>query len=206
MRHTAQTFWMDDGGFLISAELVLVATILVLGVVVGLVQLQGSLIAELNDVACAIGALNQSYAIAGTRTFKGGHNIFTSGSFFKDTWDDCDCNFLGSFFCTGPVCGEGGFCGIAGWGGGVGTGWGGGGMVGGTCGGYLAPATPDTCAVLSAPATAAPDAICSPNVCSPNVAYPPGSVTPPMIVPQGAAPNPMNLPGPYLPPTTTPPK
>ena len=51
----------DEAGFIVSAELVLVATLLVIGLIVGLSSIQHAVVAELNDVADAIGKLNQSY-------------------------------------------------------------------------------------------------------------------------------------------------
>lgn len=89
----ARQFLNDEAGFIVSAELILVATLLVIGLVVGLSELQHSIVQELNDVGEAIGKLNQSYAFGGFSAKKGaGHGSFTNGSFFIDTADDCDCN------------------------------------------------------------------------------------------------------------------
>ena len=43
--------WADEAGFIISAELVLVATILVIGLIVGMVSLRNQVVEELVDVA-----------------------------------------------------------------------------------------------------------------------------------------------------------
>ena len=40
-----KTLWNDECGVILSAELVLIATILVLGMIVGLVELQCSIVA-----------------------------------------------------------------------------------------------------------------------------------------------------------------
>jgi hypothetical protein len=91
-------FWRDEAGFIISAELVLVATILVIGLIVGMSELQHSIVGELNDVGEAIGKLNQSYAFTGFSARKGGGGggfgikSFTNGSFFIDHAENCDCN------------------------------------------------------------------------------------------------------------------
>ena len=98
-----RNFWNDECGFIISAELVLVATILILGMMVGLVQLQASVIAELNDVACAIGSLNQGFTLFMPSTTKGGHVIGLNGSSFEDNIDECDCRQCQSLFCNAPV-------------------------------------------------------------------------------------------------------
>ncbi len=83
----------DEAGFIISAELVLVATILVIGLIVGLSEIQHAVVAELNDVGDAIGKLNQSYSFNGfskRNNTKQGVGAFTRGSSFEDTMDECD--------------------------------------------------------------------------------------------------------------------
>jgi len=83
----------DEAGFIISAELVLVATLLVIGLIVGLSEVQHAVVSELNDVADAIGELNQSYSFSGfhKRDFGRVHAV-TYGSDFEDQRDDCDNN------------------------------------------------------------------------------------------------------------------
>jgi hypothetical protein len=83
----------DEHGFIISAELVLVLTIAVLGMVVGLTAVRDSITEELNDLAHAFGAINQSYNYNGLK--KKARNCdfhaFVAGSGFNDRADDCDC-------------------------------------------------------------------------------------------------------------------
>jgi hypothetical protein len=57
--------WSDESGFVVSTELVLVATILVLSLVVGMKKISSQVLAEMSDVANAIGFLNQGYSFAG---------------------------------------------------------------------------------------------------------------------------------------------
>jgi len=52
----------DDRGFVVSSELILVATIAVIGCLVGLAAYRDSITQELGDAAAAVGALNQSYS------------------------------------------------------------------------------------------------------------------------------------------------
>lgn len=96
----------DEAGFIISAELVLVATILVIGMIVGLSELQHAVVQELNDVGDAIGNLNQSYSFGGFLALKNqgapGVKAFTRGSVFADQADECD-NDQCSIACDGPV-------------------------------------------------------------------------------------------------------
>ncbi len=90
-----QQLMRDEAGFIVSAELVLVATILVIGMIVGLSEVQHAVVSELNDVGDAIGNLNQSYAFTGFSAFKTtgrGLKAFTNGSFFVDFGDECDNN------------------------------------------------------------------------------------------------------------------
>ncbi|MCA9032517.1 MAG: hypothetical protein KDA66_16995 [Planctomycetaceae bacterium] len=93
----------DEAGFIVSAELVLVATILVIGLIVGLSEVQHAVNSELNDVAEAIGCLNQSYSFSGF-TKRDGRDVhaFTRGSAFADLQDDCDNNQC-DIACDRPV-------------------------------------------------------------------------------------------------------
>jgi hypothetical protein len=78
--------WSDDAGFIVSAELVLVATILVIGMIVGLTSLRNQIVEELVDVGQAIGSMSQSYALAGVS--KCGV-AWTDGSSYSDKVDFC---------------------------------------------------------------------------------------------------------------------
>lgn len=79
----------DDAGFIVSAELVLVSTITVIGLVVGLAEVNNGVIEELEDVGSAIGAVNQSYHVSG----HSGHKACTYGFSFRDKYDNCDGEF-----------------------------------------------------------------------------------------------------------------
>lgn len=78
--------WNDEAGFIVSAELVLIATILVLGMIVGLVSVRDQVVQELGDIALAFGRINQSYSFSGIT----GHTSSTSGSSLDDAPDYCD--------------------------------------------------------------------------------------------------------------------
>jgi hypothetical protein len=86
--------WNDEAGFIISAELVLVATLLVIGLIVGMSEVQHAINGELCDVGEAIGALNQGYFFTGFRSFKhdGSVKARSEGSRFDDEADECDGN------------------------------------------------------------------------------------------------------------------
>ncbi|MGO8752005.1 MAG: hypothetical protein ACLQNE_39185 [Thermoguttaceae bacterium] len=59
--------WADEAGFIVSAELCLVATILVLGMIVGLCTLRNQVVQELIAVGEAIGSVNTSFVICGVK-------------------------------------------------------------------------------------------------------------------------------------------
>ena len=92
-----RNFWNDESGFLVSAELILIATIMVIGLIVGMVEIQYAVVGELNDVSEAIGSMVQSFSTTGFTSIKsapgnGGIKAQTFGSNFFDTVDQCDGN------------------------------------------------------------------------------------------------------------------
>ncbi len=58
--------WNDDcGSTLVTSEILFLFTILVLGIITGLVALRQAVIVELTETAQALMALNQSYSFSG---------------------------------------------------------------------------------------------------------------------------------------------
>ena len=91
--------YLDDSGFIISAELVLVMTIGVLAMVVGLTAVRDAVVHELNDVSHAIGAVSQSYTVTGLEKSRGGWghcdaHARIDGFGFNDNTDECDCKVI----------------------------------------------------------------------------------------------------------------
>lgn len=80
--------WKDEAGFVVSTELVLIATILVIGMVVGLATVRNAVVQELGDVAKAIGNINQSFMYTGVAGRE--DTSQTAGSDFVDETDFCD--------------------------------------------------------------------------------------------------------------------
>lgn len=78
--------WNEDEGAILSAELVLFGTILVIGMITGLSSVQTAVVTELGDLANAVGAVNQSYSYGGVL----GHHAQTPGSIWNDGVDTCD--------------------------------------------------------------------------------------------------------------------
>lgn len=86
----------DDAGFVVSAELVLILTIGVLGMVVGLAAVRDAVVNELNDLSHAFGAVNQSYSVTGLRKARWCDDVhaWVAGFGFRDASDECDCNVI----------------------------------------------------------------------------------------------------------------
>lgn len=74
-------------GFIVSAELIFIVTILVIGLIVGWVAIRNAVVAELHDVSEAIGAVNQSFQFTGTNGEPGVPAALTAGSNFDDAPD-----------------------------------------------------------------------------------------------------------------------
>ncbi len=90
-----KSLWNDEAGVILSAELVLIATILVLGMIVGLVELQTAVVTELGDLATSFGALDQSFNTSGFRSTGNGHKkSATYGANVIDVSDSCDCDAI----------------------------------------------------------------------------------------------------------------
>jgi Flp pilus assembly pilin Flp len=98
----------DESGAVIAAELVLVLTIVVIGVIVGLSEVAVAINTELNDISNAIGALDQSFFFTGFHADDDKEKSMTGGSLFEDAHDDCDDNDSCDIVCgppDDPTCG-----------------------------------------------------------------------------------------------------
>ena len=85
--------WTEETGAILSSEVMLVSSILVIGVICGLGSLRDSVTTELADLAQALGNVNQSYSYSGTQ----GHHTFNGGGQFVDNTDFCDIADLTTF-------------------------------------------------------------------------------------------------------------
>jgi len=63
-----KSLWRDSTGFVLSSELILIATIVILSMIVGLSEVSLAINAELNDVANGFGAVNQSWSGNGSQS------------------------------------------------------------------------------------------------------------------------------------------
>ncbi|WP_010582632.1 hypothetical protein [Schlesneria paludicola] len=85
----------DESGFILSAEIVIILTVAILGMVVGLVNLQNALLGEFADLSMAFQSLNQSYSTPsyrGCMKWWGGRTSWVAGSTFIDIYDGCVSN------------------------------------------------------------------------------------------------------------------
>ncbi len=86
MTTTLRALFNDEAGFIVSAELILVATVGVIALVVGLAEVSYNVSEELEDVGTAVGKVSQSYEVSGTS----GHKARFFGSSYRDQADFCD--------------------------------------------------------------------------------------------------------------------
>ena len=86
MRKLMSQLWNDEAGFVISSELIFVATLLVIGMITGLTTIRDQVLGELGDVADAVSEFDQSYSISAVTA----HASSTSGAIFADGEDFCE--------------------------------------------------------------------------------------------------------------------
>jgi len=92
-------FFNDEAGFVLSAEMIIIATLTIGAAVIGAAAVRDSIVNEYDDVADSIGALDQSWRIRDVVVDGDGASNFdsaqdhggASGSGFNDNRDDCDC-------------------------------------------------------------------------------------------------------------------
>src|SRR5262245_56677553 len=65
MTKLLKNLWKDDAGAILAAEYLFIATILVIGIIVGLASVRDAVNSELAELANAYLALSQGYVISG---------------------------------------------------------------------------------------------------------------------------------------------
>ncbi len=86
MKTAVAQLWNHEDGAIISAEIIIIMTVLVIGLIVGVKSVRDAVVTELADVGQAISNLTQSFFYSGVE----GHGVATTGSFFEDLTDFCD--------------------------------------------------------------------------------------------------------------------
>lgn len=86
----------DENGFIVSAELMLVVTLMFCAAAVGWASVRDALVNELNDVSHAIGAVSQTYNVTGFQKAKdtGKPHAMCTGFGFNDDADEWDCKII----------------------------------------------------------------------------------------------------------------
>ncbi len=104
-----RAIWKDEGGAIVSIEMVIIITVAVLALIVGWSEVAVAVNSELDDISNAVGKLNQTYQYVG---FGSPINVIKLknqylGSAFNDAADDCDsCSGTSAIVCalgTGPT-------------------------------------------------------------------------------------------------------
>jgi hypothetical protein len=80
------TLWKDDCGAILSTEMVLIGSVVLLGVVAGLATVRDAVTTELANFGGSISNLDQSFVLHGTRS----HSAATAGTRFVDAADSGD--------------------------------------------------------------------------------------------------------------------
>jgi Flp pilus assembly pilin Flp len=86
MKAIGVQLWRDEAGFVVSTELIFVATIVVIGLITGLATVRDQVATELADVADAVSELDQSFSYAAVTASVGS----VAGSSFSDQPDFCE--------------------------------------------------------------------------------------------------------------------
>jgi len=94
LKRVADRLWNDDAGALIAMEFLFIATILVIGIIVGLAGVRDAIVTELTELGNAILSLSQGFTIAGMT----GCCSSTDGSQAIDTP-----GLLPEPLCNGPI-------------------------------------------------------------------------------------------------------
>jgi hypothetical protein len=93
VKRLASCLWRDEHGVILSTEIVIIGSVLVIGLITGMTSLQQAVNGELQDLAGAIGSLDQSYCFAGqsaTCRYSGCSKACIAGSSWRDCEDRCD--------------------------------------------------------------------------------------------------------------------
>jgi hypothetical protein len=78
--------WQDQGGAVVTPEIVLIATVLIIGMMVGLKSVRDAVVTEMADLAQGVSNIDQSFSYSGVDGHSGGQ----AGAFYYDGLDFCD--------------------------------------------------------------------------------------------------------------------
>ncbi|REJ72564.1 MAG: hypothetical protein DWQ34_06935 [Planctomycetota bacterium] len=95
--------WKDEAGFIVSAELIVVGTVLILGLITGMACVQEALLGEYKEVAAAFRGLDQSYYYTGMHGCASGCCGATSWTAGSSYGDDNSCVECFGLYTPGPA-------------------------------------------------------------------------------------------------------
>jgi len=101
MKRILQRLWEEDGGYVLSTEMLMYGTVGAVGMGCAYASVRDAINAELTDVAAAIGSIDQSFCISPVV----GHHAFSAGSSYRDTADLADAAVAGGVYGGGYVAG-----------------------------------------------------------------------------------------------------
>lgn len=107
MNALLRQLWNDEQGFVVSAELVIVSTVLVTGLTVGLSYVRDGLTGEFKEIGDAFRSLDQTYYYSGFQGCRQSNNrpmSFVSGSRFCNRKQGCDDLFPKSDIAAASTC------------------------------------------------------------------------------------------------------
>lgn len=105
----------DESGFIVSAELALIVTLVFTAAAVGVAVARDALVSEYNDLSEMFGVMDQGYHVSGQSVLNPGdtgvHGTHGAnvGFGYNDGADDCDCQAVVSL----SICGKNDPSGIA---------------------------------------------------------------------------------------------
>lgn len=57
--------WIEEDGYILSTELVLVGSLLVVGIIGGMTTMRDSLVGEMSDLSASVSSMDQSFSVVG---------------------------------------------------------------------------------------------------------------------------------------------
>ena len=78
--------WIEEDGYILSTELVLVGSLLVVGIIGGMTTMRDSLVGEMSDLSASVSSMDQSFSVVGIvegRDNLGRNDLGYAGSSFN---------------------------------------------------------------------------------------------------------------------------
>ncbi len=79
--------WLDEGGAILSTELILLMVILVIGLTVGMVVLRDAVVSEFQGLAAAVNSIDSGYAWSYLEYLGDNSSAYVNGSIYDSSAD-----------------------------------------------------------------------------------------------------------------------